>query len=312
MPRGMKRLAAALLAFVWGAQAALAGAPKVVASIPPLHALAAAVMKGIGKPVLLIRDGSSVHHHALKPSDARALEAADVVVLTSYGLEHFLQGRLRTLAPYAQIVQAGKLKGIRLLPRRALNPPGSGASPGAGEDHNGINWHIWLDPENAKVIALRLAEILTRRDGEHGALYAANAANLAKALDAQTQAIGTLLAPVRERPFIVAHDATRYFEARFGLHALASIEPAGGSEPGLGRLMALVKLARAHPGICVFMTPDAPGKWGRLLAREGKARIMTIDPLGLTLTPGPGLYPQLLRNLGEAFAHCLRHYSHKK
>ncbi len=306
MPRGLMRLAVLLVVLAWEPVAAFCGAPKVVASIPPLHSLAAAVMHGVGKPVLLIRDGSSVHHHVLKPSDARALEAADVVVLTSFGLEHFLQGRLRTLAPYAQIVQAGEMKGIRLLPRRALNPPGLGASPGAGEDRNAINWHIWLDPENAKVIALRLAEILTRRDGEHGALYAANAANLAKALDAQTRAIGTLLAPVRGRPFIVAHDATRYFEARFGLHALASIEPAGGSAPGLGRLMALVKLARAHPGMCVFMTPDAPARWGRLLAREGKARPATVDPLGLTLQPGKDLYPQLLNNLADVFAGCLK------
>ena len=296
-------LAAALFAAV---HAALAAPPPVVVTIRPLHSLAAAVMKGAGAPRLLIRDGSPVHHYALRPSDAKALAGAKLVVLVDYGLEHFLLGKLPGLAGQAKIVRAWRMTGVKLLGKRPLNPPGIGA-PGAGLTDNAINWHIWLSPDNAKAIARGLAEILADMDAGNAALYRANAKALAVRLDALTDELEVMLKDARGKPFIVAHDATRYFEERFGLRAIASIEPAGAGEagPGTMRMLSLVGLARKHPGICVFVTPDAPAKWASLLKREAGARPVMIDPAGALLKPGPGLYPKLLKNLASAFSGCL-------
>ena len=53
--------------------------PKVVASIKPIHSLVATVMLGIGEPDLIIKGAGSPHTYALKPSQAAALENADLV-----------------------------------------------------------------------------------------------------------------------------------------------------------------------------------------------------------------------------------------
>ncbi len=290
-----------------GLSPASAEPPAVVATIRPLHGVAAAVMKGAGAPALLIRDASSVHHYALRPSGARMLARAALVFLVNEaGLETFLLGRLEDLAPRARILRAADAPGVRLLGMRPLNPPGAGASPGAGAGHNAVNWHVWLDPHNARAMASALARALAEMDPPNAALYRDNAKAFSRRLDAVERGLEKQLAPVRGRPFIVTHDATLYFEKRFGLRAIASIHLPGDASPGLSRVLAVVALARKHPGICVFATPDAPAKWSAMLAREASARPAIVDPVGFGLKPGPDLLPRLLEDLGRAFSGCLR------
>src|SRR5262245_28958575 len=62
---------------------------KVVVTIKPLHALVAQVMSGVGSPELLVKGAGSPHTHALKPSEARALHAADVFVRMADTVEPF-------------------------------------------------------------------------------------------------------------------------------------------------------------------------------------------------------------------------------
>ena len=88
-----------------GASSARADVPVVVATIKPLHALAAGVMAGVGTPDLLVQGAASPHDYALKPSDARLLDRAGVVIWAGPGVESFmprivdgLAGKARTLA----------------------------------------------------------------------------------------------------------------------------------------------------------------------------------------------------------------------
>ncbi len=63
--------------------------PQVVVSIKPLHALVAGVMDGVGEPVLLVKGGGSPHGYILRPSEARNISRADLVVWVGEGLESF-------------------------------------------------------------------------------------------------------------------------------------------------------------------------------------------------------------------------------
>jgi len=59
---------------------AMAEVPRVVTDIPPVHALVAQVMGDLGQPGLLVDQGGDAHHMSLRPSHARALQQADLVV----------------------------------------------------------------------------------------------------------------------------------------------------------------------------------------------------------------------------------------
>ena len=86
-------LSLAAVAVLW-TSAALAEPPRVVATIKPVHALVSAVMGDLGKPELIVRGGASPHTYSLRPSDAGALENADLVFWTGHGMELFLEEAL--------------------------------------------------------------------------------------------------------------------------------------------------------------------------------------------------------------------------
>lgn len=100
------------------ASPAAAEAPKVVVSIKPVHSLVASVMEGVGAPVLIIEGAGSPHTYSLRPSEARAIEQADVVFWVGEGLETFLLKPLEALPTGARVVELAEAPGVTLLPTR--------------------------------------------------------------------------------------------------------------------------------------------------------------------------------------------------
>ncbi|MBB4053200.1 zinc transport system substrate-binding protein [Devosia subaequoris] len=90
-------------------------APSVVASTKPVHSLVSAVMGNTGTPALIVKGSASPHTYSLRPSDAAALEAADIVFWTGHGMELFLADALETLSTNAQVVELAEAPGIELL-----------------------------------------------------------------------------------------------------------------------------------------------------------------------------------------------------
>jgi len=108
-------LAGAVLA---GSAGKADAAPKVVASIKPVHSLVAGVMGDLGTPKLLVTGAASPHTYALKPSDAQALGEAEIVFWVGPRIETFLAGPLSTLAEDADAVALADAPGVEHLPLR--------------------------------------------------------------------------------------------------------------------------------------------------------------------------------------------------
>lgn len=89
--------------------------PKVVSSIKPVHSLVSAVMAGLGESTLLVNGASSPHNFSLKPSQATALQEADVVFWVSDELETFLVKPMETIATNAHSVELMATEGMLLL-----------------------------------------------------------------------------------------------------------------------------------------------------------------------------------------------------
>ena len=107
MSRGWRiSLFAAVLMMAGGPVCVAADSPpRVVASIKPIHALVAGVMRGVAAPELLLDDQQSPHHFALKPSQARLLQQADMVFWVDQSLETPMAKLLSNLAPQAQNIR---------------------------------------------------------------------------------------------------------------------------------------------------------------------------------------------------------------
>ena len=293
---------------------------RVVVSIPPVHSLVAAVMEGVAIPDLLIKGGASPHTYSLKPSDAKALAEARLVFWIGEGLEGFLAKPLAALAGNAKVVELIEVPDLRRLPYRtgghwkrddhgqrrdhADNKKATKPEK-TGHEHGNTDAHIWLSPANARVLAAAIMTALVEADPANALRYRENGQRLNDRLTALEAEMKTALAPVKDRPFVVFHDAYQYLEDAFGLNAIGAVVIAPEKPPGPKGLAALRKRIIATRARCVFREPQFPAKLAETVAEGTGARIAILDPEGITGTPGTNLYFELMRANIRSLAECL-------
>jgi zinc transport system substrate-binding protein len=248
----------------------------------------------------------------LRPSDARALSAAKLVVWAGPGLEAFLVKPLGALAARARVLTLTEAPGMVLLERRDGGAFETGAEPERdGHDHRHghsgpVNPHLWLDPRNAMEISRQAAAALAELDPGHAPRYAANAARLIARLEVLDRELTARLGPVAEIPFAVFHDAYPYLEARYALRALGALTVDPAVPPGARRLAEMRALLVERGAACVFAEPQFNPALIAAMTEGSGARVATLDPLGAALTPGPEAYFVLMRDLAEALVRCLK------
>ncbi|MEX0307347.1 MAG: zinc ABC transporter substrate-binding protein [Ruegeria sp.] len=94
---------------------AMADAPNVAVDIAPVHSLVARVMEGVGTPDLIIPPGASPHGYNLRPSEASALQEADLVFWIGEDLTPWMEGAVETLADGATVTTLLESDGTVLL-----------------------------------------------------------------------------------------------------------------------------------------------------------------------------------------------------
>ena len=304
------------LTAAWLAGPAYADRPRVVVDIAPIHALVAQVMEGIGMPDLIIQPGATPHEYSLRPSEAAAMQSADLVFWIGPDLTPWLEEAIETLAPAADLTTLMDVDGtVQLEFREDAVFEAHDHSDHADDDehddradhgdHAGHDPHAWLSPKNAmtwlEVIAGRLSAV----DPVNSDAYLANAASGRVAIEALMDEVDATLDPVRGRAFIVFHDAYQYFETDFDISASGAISISDASDPSPARI-AEIRGQIAEQGVdCVLAEPQFnPGLVATVL-RGSDAQMGIVDPLGADLELGAELYPQLIRNLSNALAECL-------
>lgn len=290
------------------AGAAQAQSPRVLVSLKPVHAIVAGVMEGVGTPVLLVTGAASEHTYTLKPSDAQAVANADLVVLIDDSFETWMRRPLANRKNKAGILRLMAAPGITTLP---LREGGIWASHDDGHDHGKkhshaeLDGHIWLDPRNAQAIARAAAAALAKADPARAATYAANADKVVAEIAALDQGIAADVAALRDRPYIVFHDAYQYFEARYGLSAAGSLTVDPERQPGARRASEIRATVMERRAVCVFREPQFKPALVATLVEGTTARTGELDPIGAAVPPGPPAYATILRNLTASLKSCL-------
>jgi zinc transport system substrate-binding protein len=294
------------------AAAAPSHALRVVVTIKPVHSLAASILDGVTQPKLLLKGEASPHSYALKPSDARAVNEADIVIIVSKNLEVFLEKAVATLPANSRVIDLEHTPGLTLLPVRDAGP-GSSADADESEDHDdhrhgegSFDVHFWLDPSNAIAIARELARQFSQIDPEHAALYEANAKRLEARLALLDVELRTTLSGLSGKPFIVFHDVTQYLEARYGLNGLGAITLSPERAPGAKRLAAVRARIKETRAICVFSEPEFPPKLVQTLTMGTQAKQGVLDEVGAAIPAGTEQYFTLMRANAGSLAACLK------
>jgi len=327
----MRAVKSALLAstFLFTSTAVATADVKVVASIKPVHSLVASVMQGVSEPSLLVEGAGSPHTYSLKPSQAKELQAADIVFWMSHDLEAFLENSIESIAKNAKAVSLMDSHGLIKLNFREggafdahdhghddhgddkHDDHGHDKHDDHGDDkhddhgHDEVDPHVWLDPQNAKSLVHEIEEHLAEIDPSNAAKYEANAKAVMKKLDGLTKEIEADLKPIRERGYVVFHDAYQYFEKRFGVSAVGSITVSPEVLPGAERVSELRDKVKSLNASCVFSEPQFEPKLVKTITENTDAGTGVLDPLGANIKDGPELYFTLIRNMAKSLKDCL-------
>ena len=281
--------------------------PQVVVSIKPLHSLVAAVMGKLGTPALIVKQAGSEHGYALKPSDAKILSKADIIFIANPDMELFLVKPIENLGVKDRMIALSSAPGVELLPIRegGLFEEDTDGHDHKGKDGHAVDFHFWLDPENARKVVAYVADVLAKKDPDHAETYHNNANAYDKVIAETEHNIKQSVAPISDENFIVFHDAYQYFEHRFGLHAVGSVALDPERQPGAQRLGAIKNTIGKENVACVFAEPQYPNKLVDVVIENTSAKVGMLDPLGQSLPEGSGLYPELIANLADNLVNCL-------
>ena len=296
----MRRLFLPLIATVY-ALPAWAEAPKVVTDIAPVHALVTMVMGDRGTPDVLLPAGGDPHDFQLRPSQALALSEAGLVIWVGPALSPWLERSLDgvdTKAVRLELLDAPETV------KREIG--GEGAHGHEDHDHGNIDPHAWLSPENGRIWLWLIAGALAQADPEGAEIYRENAELGELKINAAEKVARGLLAPVKDRPFAVLHDAYGYYADHFGLTVAGAVRMGDAAQPGAAHLRALEADLRASGAVCIFPETNHSEAMVEQMAQAAGVRLGgVLDPAGVNMTQGAGLYPVVIVGLATVLAQCL-------
>ena len=171
-----------------------------------------------------------------------------------------------------------------------------------GHAHGEYDPHIWLDPENAKIILNEMVEHLVENDEKNASTYKSNLDKALKDIDKLLKNVKSELN--KDFKSIVFHDAYQYFEKRFNVNVLGAFTVNTDVLPGAEQLSEIREIIEHDKVSCVFSEPQFNPDIINAVAKDMNISTGVLDPLGATLNPGKDLYFDLIRNMSKSFKGC--------
>lgn len=285
-----------------------AASPRVVVSIAPVHSLVSALMEGVGEPQLLVPPGQSPHTHQLRPSELERLTRAELVIWIGPAFEISLRKPVSLLQATRQLVLMDA-PGVQLLEARDAGVWAYGHEHAGetGAHLERIDPHLWLSTGNAEMIAAAVAQALIEIDPENETLYRNNLNALSDRIAGLRQSLKTSLGPLGGLPYLVFHDAYHYFEHEFGLNPLGAVTLSPERKPGARTLLEINRAVAGRGARCVFHEPQFEPRMVQRIAETTGLWVGELDPIGAALTPGPGLWFELMTGLRDSLQQCAEH-----
>jgi len=306
----------------------------VVTTIQPINSLVSAVNGNTGKTISLIPAEISPHEYKLKPSDTKKLQNANIIFFVSDHLESSVTKVFENLPKNIKIINLMEDAGIKHLAIRdneAWERHDHHHGHGDHDDHDKHakkhddhdhdkhakkhddhddhekedDVHIWLSPDNAVKIIKKINKELSLYFPENAETYDKNANQMIKEINQLKVELKKELSGIKDKPYIVFHDAYQYFETSFGLNAAGSVALEGDIASSPKQISIIKDKIVKLKASCVFQEPQFDSKLVKIVVEGTNAQIGTLDPLGVNIKSGENFYLQLLKNMAKSLKDCL-------
>jgi len=175
--------------------------------------------------------------------------------------------------------------------------------------------HIWLSPDNAVKIIKKINKELSLFKKinkelslffpENAKTYSQNANQMIKRINQIKDELKNELSAIKDKPYVVFHDAYQYFETSFDLNAVGSVALEGDIASSPKQISFIKDKIVKLKASCVFQEPQFDSKLVKIVVEGTNAKIGTLDPLGVNIKSGENFYLQLLKNMAKSLKDCL-------
>lgn len=280
---------------------AMAGAAGAEA---PIHVVASFsilgdMVKNVGgdrvRVTTLVGPDGDAHAYEPTPAAAKAVRAADLVVVNGLGFEGWLDRLIAASGYRGTVVVASS--GVK--PREMKEEPGHGKKD-AHDDHEETDPHAWQSLANGRLYVDTIAKALSAVDpagasyyGERAAVYAQQLTDLDAWAKAEFSAI-----PDGKRRMITSHDAFGYLGDAYGIEILSPMGIGTGSEPSAAGVKKLIKQIKAEKIAAVFVENISNPRMIEQIAKESGVKIGgELYSDALSGTDGPAAsYIEMFKN----------------
>ena len=306
----------------------------IITTIQPITSLVSAVIGNTGKTISLIPTEISPHEYKLKPSDIKKLQNGNIIFYVSDHLETSITKVFENLPKNIKSINLMEDAGIKHLAIRdneAWERHDHRHGHGDHHDHDKKakehddhehekhakkhnddenhekedDVHIWLSPDNAVKIIKKVNKELSLYFPENAKTYNKNTNQMIKKINELEVELKNELSGIKDKPYIVFHDAYQYFETSFDLNAVGSIALDGDIASSPKQISFIKDKIVKFKASCVFQEPQFDSKLVKIVAEGTNAQIGTLDPLGLNIKSGENFYLQLLKNMAKSLKDCL-------
>lgn len=240
---------------------------QIVATTLPVYEFTVMLCAGteLTTGQLITEEVSCLHDYTLQTRQMRALENADVVVMSGAGLESFLES---SITSQQTVIDASA--GIMPICTDAHQEH-------VDTHHHDEDPHIWLSPAHAIVIAQNIAKELTAHYPEYQETFGRNLHNLVQKLTELESYGKNQLDDLSCRQLITFHDGFSYLAEAFDLTIIHAIEEESGSEASAEELIHLIQLVQQNSLKAIFTEKNGSDSAAKIIAAETGTQIFQLD-----------------------------------
>jgi len=225
---------------------------------------------------VMVGPGEEAHTYEPKPEQMKSLTQSQILFTIGLEYENIWVPRFEDINPSLKIIDSAE--GIQRIPLSSEH-----AHEDEEEDHDdedseeGLDPHVWLSPDNGRVIAENILNALSELAPQHAEEFQENFDNLVEDIEEVDIRIETALSDLAGQKFMVFHPAWGYFARQYNLEEIAV--QVGGQEPSASELAALIQIAKKENIKVIFVQPTFSTANAEAIAREINAQVAVVDPL---------------------------------
>jgi zinc transport system substrate-binding protein len=235
---------------------------------------------------VLVLPGRSPATYAPNPTQIANLAKSDVYFRIGVPFENLLLPRINGIA--ANILVVDTRKGIQLRKMLAghhahgegqgiQRPHKTSHDQEHGHDNQGLDPHIWLDPNLVKKQAATICGALIAMDPGGTDTYRSNLDRFTADLEALHQRLQQILLPLVNENLYVFHPSFGYLADAYGLRQ-TPIEVEGKSPKGKD-LYRFIQMAKRSKARAIFVQPQFDKQAALKIATAIQGKVIPLDPL---------------------------------